>query len=509
MRINSMLTRIAIVFLICAIVVSILLPLFQVSLNGYSFACIVFLSVFLISEYLEYRKRKALRDENEALGLFLSEVRHRYYIHGMADEAVFDAEESICDCKFREKITRLADVLRSEDASTEAVCYRQMEKNRYLKLFLTLSLTVMEYGDRKNNNQSLYLSNLMNIKGEMRKEIIADRELQGRTSGMTVVAAAPAFFLKLIEGWGIENLPELESFYQSTFGKTLAAALFLCSVLTYLLINILRARSELNEALHIVLRKIEAVPFIRRALRYLEAEFPKHHKKALIQLNEAGESMTSRQLLLQKILFSGTVLFFFIMAGINQALHEEEGIHFLFIVFCILFSFYIPDMLLCLKRSMVKLHMEEEVMQYHSIIMMLMYIEKVAVYEILEVIEQFSLIFRRTISDCLNDFPSGETEALEEMRHKEGCAAFRRLTEQFLMCDRIGVRQAFDEIQADREYYQKKQEAETAMIIHKKILLGQFIAFLPLILCVGLYLIVPFAKESLEMLQVFYAEGSF
>ena len=58
--------------------------------------------------------------------------------------------------------------------------------------------------------------------------------------------------------------------------------------------------------------------------------------------------------------------------------------------------------------------MEDEVMQFETIILMLMRIERVNVEIILEWLERYSNIFYEQISKCVNNYESGPWEALED-----------------------------------------------------------------------------------------------
>ncbi len=55
-------------------------------------------------------------------------------------------------------------------------------------------------------------------------------------------------------------------------------------------------------------------------------------------------------------------------------------------------------------------------MEYQTIILMLMKIERVNVEMILEWLERYSNIFREPISKCLNNYESGAWEALEQLK---------------------------------------------------------------------------------------------
>lgn len=60
--------------------------------------------------------------------------------------------------------------------------------------------------------------------------------------------------------------------------------------------------------------------------------------------------------------------------------------------------------------------MENEVMQFQTIILMLMRIERVNVEMILEWLERYSNIFKEPISKCVNNYEAGAWEALEQLK---------------------------------------------------------------------------------------------
>ena len=60
--------------------------------------------------------------------------------------------------------------------------------------------------------------------------------------------------------------------------------------------------------------------------------------------------------------------------------------------------------------------MENEVMQFQTIILMLMKIERVNVEMILEWLERYSNIFKAPLSKCINNYEAGAWESLEVMK---------------------------------------------------------------------------------------------
>lgn len=167
-------------------------------------------------------------------------------------------------------------------------------------------------------------------------------------------------------------------------------------------------------------------------------------------------------------------------------------------------AYNIPYLLLAFRKKILQMGMEDEVMQFHSIILMLMYIERISVDNILQWMEQFSSIFKVSIGKCLNDFEHGDMEALEQLKIDEPFLPFTRLVENLQAAtDKISVEQAFDELIIERGYYQEKRKQDNEMMIAKKALYGKIIAFTPLIATLFLHLLVPFLLESFSQLLTY------
>ena len=110
-----------------------------------------------------------------------------------------------------------------------------------------------------------------------------------------------------------------------------------------------------------------------------------------------------------------------------------------------------PNWLLIFQLKMRKLEMENEVMQFQTIILMLMKIERVNVEMILEWLERYSNIFRDPISKCVNNYESGAWEALEEMKNEIVFPQMIRIIESLQAAvEMIPIRDAFDELDTER-----------------------------------------------------------
>ena len=148
--------------------------------------------------------------------------------------------------------------------------------------------------------------------------------------------------------------------------------------------------------------------------------------------------------------------------------------------------------ILMFQVKMRQLEMEDEVMQFQTIILMLMRIERVNVEIILEWLERYSNIFKAPITKCLNNYEAGAWEALEEMKEEISYTQLIRIVESLQAAvEKIPIKEAFDELDSERDYYQEKRKESNDRLISRKALIGKGIGFAPLVgIFVG-YLIVP------------------
>ncbi|MBR3003327.1 MAG: hypothetical protein IKF38_07250 [Clostridia bacterium] len=151
-----------------------------------------------------------------------------------------------------------------------------------------------------------------------------------------------------------------------------------------------------------------------------------------------------------------------------------------------------PIWLLFFQVKMRQLEMEDEVMQFQTIILMLMRIERVNVEIILEWLERYANIFKPALTKCINNYEAGAWEALEEMKNDVSYQQFIRIVESLQAAvEKIPIRDAFDELDSERDYYQEKRKESNDRLIARKAMIGKVIGFAPMVsLFVG-YLIVP------------------
>lgn len=151
-----------------------------------------------------------------------------------------------------------------------------------------------------------------------------------------------------------------------------------------------------------------------------------------------------------------------------------------------------PLWILVFQAKMRQLEMEDEVMQFQTIILMLMRIERVNVEIILEWLERYSNIFKAPITKCVNNYEAGAWEALEAMKEEVNYVPMIRIIESLQAAvEKIPITDAFDELDSERDYYQEKRKESNERLIKRKGMIGKAIGFAPMVCLFVGYLIIP------------------
>jgi len=172
-------------------------------------------------------------------------------------------------------------------------------------------------------------------------------------------------------------------------------------------------------------------------------------------------------------------------------------------------GYYAPNGLLIFQYKMRQMEMENEVMQFQTIILMLMKIERVNVEMILEWLERYSNIFREPISRCVNNYESGPWEALEELKNSISFKQLIRIVESLQAAvEQIPIREAFDELDTERAYHQEKRKESNERLIKNKALIGKVIGFAPMVILFVGYLIGPLVLIGMTAMTTTFKEMS-
>ena len=170
-------------------------------------------------------------------------------------------------------------------------------------------------------------------------------------------------------------------------------------------------------------------------------------------------------------------------------------------------AYMTPVWLMIFQKKMRQMEMENEVMQFQTIILMLMKIERISVEMILEWLERYSNIFKEPIARCVNNYEAGAWEALEELKNSVTNQDMIRIVESLQAAvEKIPIKAAFDELDADKDYHQERRKHANDVLVSRKGLIGKAVGFTPLIgLFVG-YLIIPLVVIGLSKMSTTFTQ---
>ena len=168
-----------------------------------------------------------------------------------------------------------------------------------------------------------------------------------------------------------------------------------------------------------------------------------------------------------------------------------------------------PIWLLMFQAKMRQLEMEDEVMQFQTIILMLMRIERINVEMMLEWLERYSNIFKSQITRCVNDYESGAWEALENLKNDISYLPLIRIVESMQAAvEKKPIKDAFDELDSEREYYRDKRKESNERLIKRQGMIGKVIGFAPMICLFVGYLIIPLVFIGLTSMSSTFSSMS-
>lgn len=186
--------------------------------------------------------------------------------------------------------------------------------------------------------------------------------------------------------------------------------------------------------------------------------------------------------------------------------YQSEYLKFYEVIIILLLgylAYFFPYWMLLFRKGILRINMNEEVMRFHSIILMLRNLDRMTVSIMLEYMELFAVIFKNSIRTCINEFDKGDIEALEKLRDSENFLPFQRLVESFIVSDKIGIEKAFDQIAVERNNMLEQRKQDNEIKIHDKGAVANFLVYMYLGLFIIIYLALPIVMESMSKLGTY------
>ncbi len=426
---------------------------------------------------------------------FVADVKFRFQYDGMIEDALQDAIRA-ADYEMAVQGDRMLEALRAE-CGGEGADYTETAPDSFFLTFYSICLMVIRYGDRKVEGQSVFIRNLGYLKEEINIEQLKRRRIENEFMGLSGLTLLPVFAVKPIEKWAITQMPELKSAYEGLMGMGTTAAVVIFTIVIYRLISGLKRSYPTEPYSDWYLEKLLQYEFVQSILLRLILLRRKKAEEIYRLLRETGymENLTGFYGLRLKDAFIG--------GGFFAMLVWSMGIRLFLPAAFVggIAGYMLPYVRLLLKKQMLILEREEEIVRFQTMILMLMHIQNVTIKEILDCLEQFAVSFRTRIYELNNLWSYKGYDTFREAREKEDFPPYRKLLDGLIACDSMPMEQAFEDAETDRAYYVEKHKQENEDLIMKKALIAKTIAFLPLCAVIIIKLIMPFVMQGIAGLR--------
>lgn len=180
--------------------------------------------------------------------------------------------------------------------------------------------------------------------------------------------------------------------------------------------------------------------------------------------------------------------------------YKNEYIHWYEYAALLLFATicsFVPVVSLTYRHKLILAGKDNEVRQFQAIILMERIFPNVTIVSLLEEMETFAVMFRPSIRECINSYSSGPRQALLNLKEQEKDHIwFTELIDGLLSSDSVGIEAAFEEVEHNREMFERVKELEGEMELDKKRDSTDLLANLPMTVVLVGYFIIPFFANS-------------
>lgn len=147
-----------------------------------------------------------------------------------------------------------------------------------------------------------------------------------------------------------------------------------------------------------------------------------------------------------------------------------------------------------------------EVMELQGMIVLLMNVPGITLSDLLDVLCTGAQRFRRPLLRCRDAYGADDMAALQRLYEEVSYTPFRQMVGRLMMSDKVGLREAFSDLAADRRYLREQLRMRREQERKKKTAYAQIAAFCPMFFLLFAYLIIPFLVMSLGQMGELFGQ---
>lgn len=433
---------------------------------------------------------------------FITDVRFNFQYDGMIEESI---EEAVNSSEYIMAIhgQQICEYLRDDMDKAQVSEYKDISPNAYFLTFYTLCETIMTFGDKIIDGKSSFMKNIGYIKDDIGAEILNREKIRTYFTGLKTLCVLPVFAIKPIEKWAIGNMDGLKSFYYSQSGRITTTAVVAIALCMYILINRLKYPDSFSKSKEAWIEQILKYEVADNILMFHISRHYKHYFKMDRLLKSVASQYNVKEFLLKRIICSLCAMIIVIVFDLSIGI--GKGAMFISVIIGGLIVYNYHYMMIVLKKQMIQLERENEIVRFQSVILILMHMEWTTVNRILSWLESFAVIFRYDIEKMNDQLCYKGYRVFDEMIQKTGFVPFERLLKCFMACDKVGIEDAFSGIESDRNYYYEKHKQMNEKNAGDRAVIAKVLSFVPMCSVIAFELIIPFVMEGIRQLQTFTA----
>lgn len=450
-------------------------------------------------EYRGFRKRRREYRELEHFAEFLSDLKDHFYLCKNVTESVSLALERVSG-SLRKRLEEISFLLEEDAMGTTTAEEEFSGHQKYLRLFLIQCRSAIRYGSGKNGAESVFVKNMTELRRDVQNESYQRMQSMYLFAGTGVVTVIPMLFLPLIRWFGAGTMEEMREFYEGRWGEAVLVLFWLLTLVCYVMLCMIRQTDKRTY------RKPKAVAEL---LLWGEDKYSGQRKpsgkliqKAEQRLAAAGIDARGEQYWLSCAVLG--LVFLCVTSHLLRGLPVLTKATGLFGGTCVGFG-----LMMGIYRYLAYLRslgMEGEVLNLQAVVLLLLDVPNITVIDLLDVLGSCGEVFQKTFLRCADSYAAEDESALENLYREENSPAFRRLAGRLLASERIGIRAAFAEVEADRHFFREQLRLDMEQERKKKAANAQVIVFLPMMFLLFAYLIVPFLGISLGQMRELFRE---
>ena len=432
-------------------------------------------------------KRKQEKTLLKQLSLYLNELRREFYRFNDVEEA-FMAAFSVAGEELKLHLGLIEDELDGDGIPER---YRVAVPNRFLFIFIAICQCGIKYGDSDN----AFVSNIDELQKNIDSDLLKwDRE-DFIFSAVFFAIGFSLISMPVMERWAMSQVSDLSSFYNGFKGSITRTV---CIIITTLFILIFEKMQEIRkDGIVPLLSVIMEIPLVNKGLKWLFDKRDMENGRIVKILNENFPEKSYQQFILMRCMcFLGSLI-------ITLCLFVYWKLSYVLLLPIVPVSFiisYIPYIGLVIDGMFYEAELEEEIGQVRLMTISLAGVIGMTVEEILLWTENFTLFLRESVASCIDQLDVDENNALDGLRERWKKTSFINVIDDLIASDKIGINEAFKDLLSRRDYYTAKRRQEQELIVRKKEAIISTFLYLPFMVTVGAYMIVPFLVISIRNL---------